>query len=136
MANGVLRFALASMLSFFVVVAGLATPVAEKKPFFIVVYADWCPSCQRLKPTLALINEKYRDRIRFVRFDITSENTTAKSEAQANNLGLGDYFQRNHDRTSVVIILDSSRKEVFRTVNEFDPERYTSVLDKLVANQN
>jgi thiol-disulfide isomerase/thioredoxin len=136
MANGVLRFALAAILSFFVVVAGFATPVADKKPFFIVVYADWCPSCQRLKPTLALINEKYRNEIRFVRFDITSENTTAKSEEMAKNLGLGDYFKRNHDRTSVVIILDSSRKEVFRTVNEFDPECYTSVLDKFVTNQD
>ena len=32
-----------------------AAPPVDRRPFMLVVYADWCPSCQRLKPTLALL---------------------------------------------------------------------------------
>ena len=108
---------------------GAALPV-DKRPFVLVVYADWCPSCQRLKPTLAAINEKYRDRIRFVRFDITTERTAERSKEQAEKLGLADFYEKNHDRTSLVIIMDSSRREVFRTVNDYDPGHYETVLDQ------
>ena len=107
-----------------------AAPPADKRPYVLVVYADWCPSCQQLKPTLALLNEKYSGKIRFVRFDITSERTAAKSQEQAAKLGLADFYEKNHDRTSVVIILDASRREVFRTVNDYDPMHYETVLNE------
>jgi thiol-disulfide isomerase/thioredoxin len=110
---------------------GFAAPgPVDRRPFLLVVYADWCPSCQRLKPTLALLNEKYRGKIRFVRFDITSEESAAKSKEQAQKLGLGDFFERNHQQTSLVIILDSSSHEVFRTVNDYDPEHYKTILNQ------
>jgi thiol-disulfide isomerase/thioredoxin len=109
-----------------------AAPPADKRPYVLVVYADWCPSCQNLKPTLALINEKYNGKIRFVRFDITTERTAAKSQELAAKLGLADFYEKNHDRTSVVIILDSSRHEVFRTANDYDPQHYETVLDREV----
>jgi thiol-disulfide isomerase/thioredoxin len=107
-----------------------AAPPEDRRPFLLVVYADWCPSCQRLKPTLALLNERYRGKIRFLRFDITSEQTAERSKEQAEKLGFGDLYEKNHDRTSVVIILDSSRREVFRTVNDYDPQHYETVLDQ------
>jgi thiol-disulfide isomerase/thioredoxin len=106
-----------------------AEPV-DRRPFLLVVYADWCPSCQRLKPTLALLNEKYQGKIRFVRFDITSEESAAKSKERAEKLGLGDFFERNHEQTSLVIVLDSSSHDVFRTVNDYDPQHYETVLDQ------
>jgi thiol-disulfide isomerase/thioredoxin len=108
-----------------------AAPV-EKKPTVLVMYADWCPSCQQLKPVLALINEKYRNRIRFVRFDITSEETSAKSKEQAAKLGFADFFEKNQDRTSLVAILDPSGREVFRTINDYEPEHYETILDRLM----
>jgi thiol-disulfide isomerase/thioredoxin len=107
-----------------------AAPPEDRRPFVLVVYADWCPSCQRLKPTLALLNDRYRGKIRFVRFDITSEQTAERSKEQAEKLGFGDFYERNHDRTSLVIILDSSHREVFRTVNDYDPQHYETVLDQ------
>jgi thiol-disulfide isomerase/thioredoxin len=107
-----------------------AAEPGDRRPFLLVVYADWCPSCQRLKPTLALLNEKYHGKIRFVRFDITSEESAAKSKERAEKLGLGDFFERNHEQTSLVIVLDSSSHEVFRTVNDYDPQHYETVLDQ------
>ena len=110
-----------------------AAPPVDRRPFMLVVYADWCPSCQRLKPTLALLNDRYRGKIRFVRFDITSEQTAERSKEQAEKLGFADFYEKNYDRTSVVIILDSSRREVFRTVNDYDPKHYETVLDQQLA---
>jgi thiol-disulfide isomerase/thioredoxin len=130
-----MRKALKNILALAVVIAfsvgGLsATPPVDRRPIVLVVYADWCPSCQRLKPTLALLNEKYRGKIRFVRFDITSEQTAERSKEQAEKLGFGDFYEKNHDRTSLVIILDSAHREVFRTVNDYEPEHYETVLDQ------
>jgi hypothetical protein len=85
---------------------------------------------QQLKPILALINDKYHNRIRFLRFDITSEETSARAKEQAQKLGFADFFEKNHDRTSLVVILDSSGREVFRTINDYDPQHYEAVLDQ------
>ncbi len=102
----------------------------EKLPLVLVVYADWCPMCQKLKPTLAKINEKYYGKIHFVRFDITSEETTVKSKRQALKLGLGEFFEKNKDKTSLVVIQDSAGREVFRALSDYDPRHYEAVLDK------
>jgi thiol-disulfide isomerase/thioredoxin len=85
------RAALLCTFALFVGSVGAAPP-ADKRPLVLVVYADWCPSCQHLKPVLAVINEKYRNRIRFVRFDITTEETTAESQQRVEKLGLAKFF--------------------------------------------
>jgi thiol-disulfide isomerase/thioredoxin len=133
-----MRTTLRSILAFLALLAFVgqgvvAAPPADRRPYMLVVYADWCPSCQQLKPTLALLNDRYKGRIRFVRFDITSEATEAKSQEQAVKMGLGDFYEKNHDRTAVVIILDPSRHEVFRTINDYVPEHYEAVLNQQLS---
>jgi len=109
------------------------TPV-EQRPYVLVVYADWCPSCQHLKPALAFINDKYRGRIRFVRYDITSDETVAASKEMVAKIGLAKFFEENHEQTSLVVILDPSRHEVFRAVNDYTPEHYEAALDQQLQN--
>ena len=134
LAIGALKVAAALLLlSAFSTQTGYAGPVADKRPYVLVVYADWCPSCQQLKPTLAFLNEKYNGRIRFLRFDITSERSADRSKELASKMGLADFYERNYERTSVVIILDSSRHEVFRTVNDFAPDHYVAALDQQLS---
>ncbi len=106
----------------------------EKRPYVLVVYADWCPYCQDLKPVLALLNDKYRGRIRFVRYDITSDETSAKSKEMAAKLGLTKFFDGNEEKTSLVMILDSSRHEVFRATSDDDAKHYEAVLDQQLQN--
>jgi thiol-disulfide isomerase/thioredoxin len=130
--SGIVRFFLLLAVVFSVVQSPIAAPTEDNRPFVLVVYADWCPSCQQLKPVLAHINEKYQKRIRFVRYDITSEETAARSKEEVAKLGLADFFEKNHEQTSLVVILDSSHKEVFRTANNYDPQPYDTVLDQLL----
>lgn len=101
----------------------------EKKPMVVVVYADWCPLCQRLKPVLALINDNYKDKIQFVRLDLTTEATTAKSRTLARSLGLESFFDKNQGTTSLVVIKDASGHEVFRAVHDYEFQHYAAVLD-------
>ena len=101
-----------------------------KRPLVLVVYADWCPLCQKLKPVLALINDNYKDRIRFVRLDVTSEATAAKARQQARSLGLEPFFDKYQGTTSLVVIQDASGHEIFRAVHDYDFQHYTTVLDQ------
>jgi thiol-disulfide isomerase/thioredoxin len=104
----------------------------EKKPLVAVIYADWCPLCQKLKPTLVLINDKYRGKIRFVLFDVTSDVTVEKSRQQARTLGMEQFFDKNRETTSLVIIQDPSGREVFRAYHDYDFQHYAAVLDRQI----
>jgi thiol-disulfide isomerase/thioredoxin len=102
----------------------------ENKPLVVVIYADWCPLCQSLKPTLLKINEEYKGRIRFVRLDVTDSATTAKSKTLARSFGLEQFFKENLAITSLVIIQNPAGHEVFRAVHDNDFEHYAKVLDQ------
>jgi len=102
----------------------------ENKPMVVVVYADWCPLCQALKPTLARINEEYKGRIRFVRLDVTDSATTAKSKMLARSLGLEQFFKENQAITSLVIIQSPGGHEVFRAIHDNDFQHYAKALDQ------
>src|SRR5215467_2913318 len=105
----------------------------KAEPLVAVVYADWCPLCQKLKPVLARINERYKGKIRFVRLDVTSEQTAATAKLEAHNAGLESFFDENKERTSLVIIQDTSRHEIFRAYHEYDFQHYAKVLDQLLG---
>lgn len=107
-----------------------ASAPVDHRPRVLVIYADWCPLCQRLKPTLALINEKYHGQIRFIRFDVTSEATVTESKIEARKLGLEDFFKANLDQTSLVVIQDANGHQVFHAVHDYDVEHYEAVLDQ------
>ncbi len=103
---------------------------SDKKPLVLVIYADWCPYCQNLKPVLALMNERYHGRIRYVLLDVTSEATMAKSREQARSLGMEKFFDQNYVTTSLVVIKSSSGREVFRAVHDYDFHHYESALEQ------
>ena len=110
-------------------VTGSAQEV-EKRPLVLVVYADWCPLCQSLKPVLVLMNDRYRGQIHYVLLDVTTEATTAKSRAQAQSLGLEKFFDRNFATTSLVVIRDPAGHEVFKAVHDYDFHHYEAVLNQ------
>lgn len=102
----------------------------ETKPLVAVIYAEWCPMCQQLKPVLVLINERYNGKVRFLRLDMTSETTAAEAKQKAYNAGLKSFFNENKEKTSLVIIQDASGHEIFRAYHDYDFEHYAKVLDQ------
>lgn len=100
------------------------------KPLLAVIYAEWCPMCQQLKPVLALIGERYNGKIELVRLDMTSEKTAAEAKLKAHNAGVESFFNENKERTSLVIIQDASGKEIFRAYHDYDFDHYAKVLDQ------
>jgi thiol-disulfide isomerase/thioredoxin len=118
------------MMAFAAVAVTGSAQETEKKPLVLVVYADWCPYCQNLKPVLALMNERYRGRIRYEVLDVTSEATTAKARERARSLGLEKFFDQNYVTTSLVVIKDPNGRQVFRTVHDYDFHHYEAVLEK------
>jgi thiol-disulfide isomerase/thioredoxin len=104
----------------------------EKKPTMLVVYADWCPVCQKLTPVLSAVADKYKGKIRFVRYDITSRSTEAESKDQVQLLGLDEFFAKNREATSLVVILNSAGHEEFRGRGDYEPKHYEAVLDRLL----
>ena len=110
-----------------------ALPQTRKaEPLVAVVYADWCPLCQKLKPVLARINERYNGKIRFVRLDMTSEKTVAAAKVEAHKAGLESFLDQNQEKTSLVIIQDIAGHEIFRAYHDYDFQHYASVLDDLL----
>lgn len=105
-------------------------PQGDTKPVVAVIYADWCPLCQKLKPILARINERYQGEIHFVLLDVTSEATTAASRQEARKFGLESFFDKYHDKTSTVAIQDGAGREVFRAVHDYEFQHYAAVLDQ------
>jgi thiol-disulfide isomerase/thioredoxin len=102
----------------------------DAKPLVVVIYADWCPLCQSIKPVLAKINEEYKGRIRFVRLDVTDSSTTAKSRELARSLGLEQFFEENKGTTSLVVIQSPAGHEIFRALHDNDFQHYARVLDR------
>lgn len=102
----------------------------EARPLVAVVYAEWCPMCQQLKPVLALMNERYDGKVRFVRLDMTSEKTAAEAERTADYAGLKSFFKANKEKTSLVMIQDASGHEIFRAYHDYDFDHYAKVLDQ------
>jgi thiol-disulfide isomerase/thioredoxin len=110
--------------------SGAQEQEAEKKPLVLVVYADWCPLCQSLKPVLALMNERYRGKIHYVLLDVTSESTTAKARRLARSVGQESFFNDNYVTTSLVVIKDPGGREVFRARHDYDFHHYEAILDQ------
>jgi thiol-disulfide isomerase/thioredoxin len=111
-------------------------PPEKKQPTVLVVYADWCAMCQKLTPVLSAIADKYRGKIRFVRYDITSRSTEAESKDQVQLLGLDEFFAKNREATSLVVILNAAGHEEFRGRGDYEPKHYEAVLDRLLQTES
>ncbi len=126
------------MFGFLALAALLALPALaktpkSKRPTVAIIRAEWCSACQKLEPTMMQLKNTYGDRIDFVILDVTDEQRTAQSAAEARKLGLGKFFEANKQKTSTVVVLSSSRKIVFQTMQNFDREAYVKAFDEALA---
>jgi thiol-disulfide isomerase/thioredoxin len=98
------------------------------QPIVAKISADWCGTCTKMKPTIEALREKYGDRVQVVVLDVTDKDALAKSSAEAERLGISDFFARNRRSTgSVGIIVDGETLRVLR--GEVDVARYDDVIE-------
>jgi thiol-disulfide isomerase/thioredoxin len=98
------------------------------QPIIAKISADWCGTCTKLKPTIEALRVKYGDRVQVVVLDVTNKDAVAKSTAEAERLGISDFFARNRRSTgSVGIIVDGETLRVLR--GEVDVARYDDVIE-------
>jgi thiol-disulfide isomerase/thioredoxin len=124
------------IFGFLAIAAVIALPAlakAPKRPTVAVIRAEWCSACQKLEPTMMELKNQYGDRIDFVVLDVTNNETTARAAAEARKLGLAKFFEDNKQRTSTVVVLNSSGKIVFKTIQNFDRDAYVKAFDDALA---
>lgn len=73
-------------------------------------YADWCGSCKTLEPK---VNEARagadldKERVLFVRLDLTDEVKSHQAGLLAESLGLGEHFDANAGATGYLLLVDA-----------------------------
>lgn len=91
-------------------------PAAEAsnptKPYVVKVHAKWCPVCMMTRGVWSDVQEAYVGRVNLVVFDITNEQTTQASRAEAKRLGLEAFFDENGGGSGAVYVLDGLSKTV------------------------
>lgn len=102
------------------------------KATVVIIHADWCPACQKLKPTLEGLRKEYKDRLNFVVLDVTTEEKVAEAVKTAGDLGIGEFFDANKKNTSTVVVLGENSKIGFKTTHNYDRKAYVKAFDDAI----
>ncbi|MFN0138673.1 MAG: thioredoxin domain-containing protein [Pyrinomonadaceae bacterium] len=100
----------------------------EKMPIVAVIKADWCPYCENVEPVMMKLMNDYGQKLKFVVFDVTNDETTKEAMKTAEELGLTKFFKENKRKTSAVAVI-KDEKIVFKTFNNTKREDYVKAFD-------
>jgi hypothetical protein len=107
-----------------------ADALTADRPWVVKLHAQWCPVCRLTKGVWSRIEATYAGRVRLVVFDFTSDETTTASRAEAERLGLTDFFDESGFATGPIVVLDSSTKEIVAWINgSRDFAEYSAAID-------
>ncbi len=105
---------------------------AEGRPLLVKVHADWCVACLQLDTTWTKLERAVGDEARLVVFDVTSRRTLAEASAEAERLGLAEYFEAHRSQTGSVGLIDGATRQPIRVwMAEPDPSVYVLALSAL-----
>ncbi|MCU0240241.1 MAG: pentapeptide MXKDX repeat protein [Pyrinomonadaceae bacterium] len=101
----------------------------DTRPVVAIIKASWCPACRKLDPTMMKLMEEYGEKLNFVVFDVSNDETKKEAMKMAEEKGLADFFNENKDKTSTVAIF-KEKKKVFSTKYNTDKETYVKEFEK------
>lgn len=107
--------------------AASTTTVNRDQPLVVVVRADWCPTCRKIEPTVAVLQREYGGRVSFLILDVTDDAASTRSTSAAERAGVGSFF-RDNNATGIVAVFTRGRAEVAKLAGEVDVERYRTPL--------
>lgn len=106
----------------------------QGKPVVVDIYASWCPACKNIAPALSQLKKEYGGKAHFVVLDVSDQAKASQSEAQAKQLGLGQFFAANKAQTGMVAIIDPATGNVLaQHRNNPNKAAYTSVLNAAIS---
>ena len=115
-------------------VGGPLAKSLQGKPVVVDIYASWCPACKNIAPTLSQLKQQYAGKVHFIVLDVSDKASTAKSEAMAEQLGLGKFFAENKTQTGSITIVDPKTGKILsQNRNNPDKNAYTTVLNQAIA---
>ena len=106
----------------------------DMRPIVAVIRADWCPYCKKLEPIMMDLMKDYGEKLNFVVFDITNDETIAKSMELAKEKGLEEFFKENKDKSAFVAIFKKN-KEVFKAKYKTERDIYVKEFDKVLMSK-
>jgi thiol-disulfide isomerase/thioredoxin len=104
------------------------------KPYVVKLHAQWCPVCMLTKPMWHDIEAAYASRVNLVVFDFTDEETTAATRAEAERIGLGEFFDEHSGWTGTIAVVDARTKQATAEIHgSRDFAEYRAAIDAALA---
>ena len=111
-----------------------ADALKSGKPYVVKLHAQWCVVCMTTKDEWAEIEKNYATRVNLVVFDFTTDANTAASRAEAERLGLENFFEEYSGATGSIVVLDGRTKQVAaRILGSRDFSEYRTAIDAALA---
>ena len=89
--------------------------------YAIAYHADWCGSCKILGPKVkemkASLPPEVSDKVEFIKFDFTDDDTKETSQALAEAKGLSEMYM-NHAKTGQLMIVDIETGTILATIKK------------------
>ena len=108
-----------------------AAELSETKPYVVKIHADWCGTCRMLEPTWLKIESELGDRAHLVQLDVSDRAAAKRSLAEAERLGLGEFFLEYRGSTGTIGVIDGNTfKPVAIMRGESDFSKYQEAVEK------
>ncbi len=115
----------------------LASLQDSPRPYVVKVHAQWCPVCMMTKDMWDQVQQAYAGKVNLVVFDVTGTTTEQASRAEAQRLGLGDFFDENSGSTGTVYVLNGRTKAVVTSIHgSRNFGDYSSAIDGALLTKN
>lgn len=104
------------------------------KPYVVKLHAQWCPICMLTKGVWAEIEETYASRVNLLVLDFTDEASANASRAEAERLGLGQFFEEHAYWTGTIAVADGRSREATASIHgSRDFAEYRMAIDAALA---
>jgi thiol-disulfide isomerase/thioredoxin len=107
-----------------------ATNECKAEAMVVFINARTCPICARVRPILADLENKYKEKVRFVRLDVTDTKDKQDSRKVAKSLRLGAFFAFYEDTYPCVGIFDEKGKCLKEIYGFNSREKYVFAINR------
>lgn len=99
------------------------------RPMVVLVHAQGCKQCEKVKPSVDELEKEYKNRADFVELEVTDSKSTKQARKRAKELGVSFFLSFYEDNFPAVGIFDERRKCVKEMYGFNKKEDYKAALD-------